>query len=107
MMLRLALAALLFPSIAQACTKATVYAARYDGRLMANGQRYHHHGVSAASARYALGTRLLVVHGHKHLLVTVTDTMPRRGCVALDLSGGAAHRLGVVGMGKVVIKRLG
>ena len=41
MMLRLALAALLFPSIAQACTKATVYAARYDGRMMANRSEEH------------------------------------------------------------------
>jgi rare lipoprotein A (peptidoglycan hydrolase) len=103
----LILAGLLCPTLAQACTKATVYAARYDGRTMANGAIYRHAGISAASARYALGTRLLVVHGHKHLLVTVTDTMPRRGCVALDLSGGAAYRLGVVGTGKVVIKRLG
>ena len=67
----LTLILLLSPGIAQACTKATVYAARYDGRLMANGERYHHHGVSAASAHYALGTRLLVVHGHKHLLVKI------------------------------------
>lgn len=106
-MLKLALTLFLLPGIARACTKATVYAARYDGRTTASGAVYRHSGISAASPWLRLGTRVLVTHGDRTLALVITDTMPLRGgCVALDLSGGAARRLGLIGKQHVTIKVL-
>jgi rare lipoprotein A len=103
----LTLILLLCPTIAQACATATVYAARYDGRTTASGAVYRHSGISAASPWLRLGTRVVVTHGDRTLAVTITDTMPLRGgCVALDLSGGAARRLGLIGKQHVTIKVL-
>jgi rare lipoprotein A len=111
-MLKLALALFLLPGIAQACTKATVYAARYDGRTTASGAVYRHSGISAASPWLRLGTRVLVTHGDRTIEVVITDTMPVRyprdgRCVVLDLSGAAARKLGIGRIGFVNIKVLG
>jgi rare lipoprotein A len=101
----LTLILLLCPTIAHACATATVYAARYDGRTTASGAVYRHAGISAASPWLKIGTRVVVTHGDRTLAVTITDTMPlRKGCVVLDLSGGAARRLGLRGMGRIEMR---
>jgi len=71
---------------------ATVYDGWYHGRVTACGQTYQHWGVSAAHPWIACGTRVRVSHQGRVLTVPVTD---RCDCNSLDLSAGAAHRLGV------------
>lgn len=82
---------------------ATVYHGWYHGRQTACGQTYQHWGVSAAHPWLPCGTRLRIQHQGRTLTVPVTD---RCDCDSVDLSAGAAHRLGVPldGMATVTIR---
>ena len=71
---------------------ATVYHEWYAGRTTYCGQTYQHWGISAAHPWLPCGTRVTVRHGGRVLTVPVLD---RCDCNSLDLSAGAAHRLGV------------
>lgn len=71
---------------------ATVYDSWYSGRPAYCGGTYRHWGVSAAHPFLPCGTRVTVRHGSRVLTVPVTD---RCDCNSLDLSAGAAWRLGV------------
>lgn len=77
---------------------ATIYDVWYDGRRTACGQRYNHWGISAAHATIPCGTHVLVAHRGRSLVVPITD---RCACSSIDLSGGAARRLNVIGRGTV------
>lgn len=90
--LSLLAAALLLPVAAKAHhVTATVYHEWYAGRTTYCGQTYQHWGVSAAHPYLPCGSRVRVSHQGRVLTVPVTD---RCEC-SLDLSAGAAHRLGV------------
>lgn len=83
----------LAPLAARARTvTASVYHSWYDGRTTACGQTYQHWGVSAAHPWLPCGTRVTVHHKGRVLTVPVTDTCD---CGTLDLSAGAAWKLGV------------
>ena len=85
--------ALLFTQPVSARTvTGTVYHEWYHGRVTYCGQTYQHWGVSAAHPWLPCGTRVRVSHKGRTLTVPVTD---RCDCNSLDLSAGAAHRLGV------------
>jgi rare lipoprotein A len=71
---------------------ATVYHEWYHGRTTACGQTYQHWGISAAHPWLPCGTRLRIEHRGRVLTVPVTD---RCDCGSVDLSAGAAYRLGV------------
>lgn len=72
--------------------KATVYDSWFDGRIAYCGKRYDHWGVSAAHPWLKCGTRVKVSHRGRTLVVPITD---RCDCNSIDLSAGAAYRLGV------------
>lgn len=101
--LSLAFATAFFPSVVLACPTATVYKPSYHGKLMANNKPYNHFGLSAASPSLRLGTKIRVKHKNHSLVLRVTDRMPTRSCVALDLSGRAADLLHLHDYGKVQI----
>lgn len=84
------LALLCAPAQARTVTS-TVYDPWYHGRQTYCGQTFQFWGVSAAHPWLACGTRVRVSHGSRTLVVPVTD---RCEC-SLDLSAGAAWRLGV------------
>ncbi len=71
---------------------ASVYDSWYHGRTTYCGQTYQHWGVSAAHPWLQCGTIVTVTHRGRRLRVAVTD---RCDCGTLDLSAGAAYRLGV------------
>lgn len=71
---------------------ATVYDGWYNGRTTYCGQTYQHWGVSAAHPWLPCGTQVRVSHQGRTLTVPITD---RCDCSSIDLSAGAAHRLGV------------
>lgn len=71
---------------------ATVYHEWYNGRVAYCGQVYRHWGVSAAHPFLPCGTLVRVRHRGRTLTVPITD---RCECSSLDLSAGAAYRLGV------------
>jgi rare lipoprotein A len=94
-MIRFALLLLLqSPAMAQPSRSvtATVYDGWFHGRVTYCGQTYQHWGVSAAHPWLSCGTRVRVSHQGRTLVVPVTD---RCDCSSIDLSAGAAHRLGV------------
>jgi rare lipoprotein A (peptidoglycan hydrolase) len=82
---------LLSPAQARQVT-ATVYDGWYHGRTTYCGGTYRHWDVSAAHPWLPCGTRVTVQHRGRLLTVPVTD---RCDCGSLDLSAGAAYRLGV------------
>ncbi len=71
---------------------ATVYDPWYHGRTTACGQTYQHWGVSAAHPWLPCGTNVRVSHQGRSINVRITD---RCDCNSIDLSAGAAYRLGV------------
>jgi rare lipoprotein A len=71
---------------------ATVYDGWYHGRTTACGTAYQHWGISAAHPWLDCGTQVRVTHRGRSITVPITD---RCDCASLDLSAGAAHRLGV------------
>lgn len=94
-MIRAALtaAALLLASPVQARqVTATVYDGWYHGRTTYCGQTFQFWGISAAHPWLPCGTRVRVTHRGRSLTVPITD---RCDCNSIDLSAGAAHRLGV------------
>jgi rare lipoprotein A len=93
-MIRAALvASLLLASPAQAReVTATVYDGWFHGRATYCGGTYQHWGVSAAHPWLPCGTPVSINHQGRRLTVRVTD---RCDCSSIDLSAGAAHRLGV------------
>jgi rare lipoprotein A len=70
---------------------ATVYDSWYNGRITYCGQTYQHWGVTVAHPWLECGTKVRITHRGRSVTVPVTD---RCEC-SIDLSAGAAHRLGV------------
>lgn len=71
---------------------ATVYHEWYHARETYCGQTYQHWGVSAAHPWLPCGTQVRVTHKGRTLTVPITD---RCDCNSIDLSAGAAYKLGV------------
>jgi len=71
---------------------ATVYHEWYHGRTTYCGQTFQFWGISAAHPWLPCGTRVRVSHRGRSLTVPITD---RCECNSIDLSAGAAYRLGV------------
>ena len=71
---------------------ATVYHQEFNGGPAYCGGVYRHWDVSAAHPWLPCGTRVTVRHGSRVLTVPITD---RCDCNSIDLSAGAAWRLGV------------
>ena len=87
----LLLALLAAPAQARTVT-ATVYDPWYNGRVAYCGSTYRHWGISAAHPYIRCGTLVTVTHQGRSLVVPITD---RCDCNSIDLSAGAAYRLGV------------
>ena len=71
---------------------ATVYHDWYHNRTTYCGQTYQHWGVSAAHPWLPCGTKVRVTHAGRSLTVPITD---RCDCNSIDLSAGAAYKLGI------------
>ncbi len=73
-------------------------------RHTATGERFYPHGLTAAHRRLPMGTRLSVQYRGKSVVVRINDRGPAKWTGReLDLSRGAALRLGMLqqGSGKV------
>lgn len=86
--------------------EASVYHPEFHGGITYCGQRYQHWGVSAAHPFLPCGTRLAVSHKGRSIRLQITDRCD--DCGRLDLSAGAAYRLGVPldGLARVRIREL-
>ena len=86
--------------------KASWYGKPFHGRLTANGERYNMHKMTAAHRTYAMGTVLKVtsLKNWRSVIVRVNDRGPFYSSRAIDLSYGAAKKLGFVKKGIEKIK---
>lgn len=85
-------------------TRASWYGPGFDGKRTASGERFDQYGLTAASRTLPLGSKLLVANPKtgKCCTVTINDRGPYVGGRDIDLSRGAAGKIGVTGVSPVV-----
>ena len=67
------------------------------GKKTANGERFDPNGMTAAHRTLPFGTRLLLTHKDKSVIVRINDRGPFVKGRQLDLARGAAKALGCLG----------
>lgn len=89
---------------ALAAESATYYADKFEGRKTANGEIYSHSKFTAAHNSLPIGTKVKVTHSKtgKSVIVRINDRMPGKGII--DLSKGAAKALGIIRIGRALVK---
>lgn len=90
--------------------KASYYAKSWTGRKTSNGERLHHDSMTCAHRTYPFGTRLKVTNlsNGKTVVVRVNDRGPFRKGRIIDLSWGAAKKIGMLtkGITMVTVERV-
>jgi rare lipoprotein A len=83
------------------------YGPGFHGNLTASGERFNQHGLTAAHRSLPFGTRLKVCF-KECAVVRINDRGPYHGLRNLDLSKGAADKIGLTnsGVGRVKVTRL-
>lgn len=78
----------------------------HNGRVTAIGEKFSEHGISAAHCTLPLPVWVKVTNleNGRHLLVRVNDRGPFKGDRIIDLSKGAAHKLGFVEQGTAKVR---
>jgi rare lipoprotein A len=81
--------------------EATWYGPRHEGHRTSSGEMFDSHKFTAAHASLPLGSyvRVTVQSTGRSLVVKVNDREPQHGVRCIDLSQGAAARLGIVSRG--------
>ena len=102
---------LVFPAKAAGCppgfaqANASWYGNEHHGRLTASGEVFNEHDLTAAMpVRFMLGLRVQVLLDGKSVTVRINDLGPNlRLRRDIDLSRGAAERLGMIEQGMAVV----
>jgi len=83
---------------------ASYYGGRHNGRRTSSGQIFNEHEMTAAHATLPFGTKVLVrlAGTDRSVVVTITDRLYSRHRI-IDLSEGAAARLGIVREGLAMV----
>jgi rare lipoprotein A len=76
------------------------------GKVTANGERYDYNKVSAAHKTLPFNTKVKVtdLSTHKSIVVRINDRGPFIKGRVIDLSLGAAKKLGIIGRGVAKVK---
>jgi rare lipoprotein A len=101
-------ALILFCSLAcKAADQASWYGEEHRGLTMANGKRFNPDKLTAASWFYNLGTRVMVSHAGRSVVVEITDRGPAKQFVnqgrKIDLSHAAFAKLANPGRGLIAV----
>jgi rare lipoprotein A len=85
---------------------ASYYGREHDGRRTASGEVFDMHAMTAAHPTLPFGTRVRVTNlaNGREVTVRINDRGPFRGGRILDLSYGAARKLGMVGRGVAKVR---
>lgn len=85
-------------------TRASWYGPGFEGRRTASGARFNEYGLTAASRTLPLGSKVLVANptSGRCCTVTINDRGPYVAGRDIDLSRGAASRIGVTGVSPVI-----
>jgi rare lipoprotein A len=88
--------------------KASWYGGSFNGRTTANGETYDMYALTCAHRTLPLGSWVLVTNlkNKRSTLLRVNDRGPMAPSLILDLSFGAAKKLGVAGLAKVRIEEV-
>ena len=88
--------------------KASWYGGKFNGRLTANGEKYDMYALTCAHRTLPLGSwiRVTNLRNKRSALLRVNDRGPMATSLIVDLSYGAAQRLGVEGLAKVRIEEV-
>jgi rare lipoprotein A len=111
MALAAALVALPLPQVtstAHASTKvkASWYGPGFHGRTTASGERFNQYAMTAAHRTLPFGTKVRVKHKDRSVIVVINDRGPFIRGRSLDLSKGAARKIGCSGVCLVEMKVL-
>ena len=92
------------PSVMEAV--AFYYARRFEGKRTSSGKRYHSKFMTAAHPTLPLGTRVKIINlsNDKSVIVTITDRCRKRDYEIIDLSRGAARKLGFLHRGSTRVR---
>ncbi len=84
---------------------ASWYGPGYDGKRTSSGERYDQDGLTGAHHDWAFGTRVKVtlLSTGRSVVVRINDRLPRRDRI-IDLSRGAARRIGLIGPGTGTVR---
>jgi rare lipoprotein A len=89
---------------------ASWYGKKFNGRLTASGKRFDMYAMTCAHKTLKFGTKLRVTNpdNNKSVIVTVNDRGPFIRGRDLDLSYGAAKKIGIIkkGVGRVKIEHI-
>lgn len=85
---------------------ASYYGKRFAGNLTANGERFDPSEMTAAHRSLPFGTRIQVTNlvNGKKIVVRVNDRGPYVNSRILDLSRGAAEKLGMIDSGTAPVR---
>jgi rare lipoprotein A len=85
--------------------QASWYGGRHNGRRTSSGTIFNQNEMTAAHAFLPLGSKIRVTMQEtgSSVVVTVTDRQPARGYRVIDLSRGAASRIGLLGSGVAMV----
>lgn len=88
------------------CGIASWYGKQFHGRKTANGETYDMYGISAAHKTLPLGTHVWVrnLQNNRELAVRINDRGPFVKDRIIDLSYGAAQKLGIVESGTAPVE---
>jgi rare lipoprotein A len=86
--------------------KATVYSDHFKGKKTASGERYKPGELTAASNKLPIGSKVVVKNRKtgKKVTVKINDHMAKNAKSHIDLSKGAANKLGVRGTAPIDAK---
>lgn len=85
--------------------QASWYGKGFDGHRTSSGAVYDQNAMTAAHSELPLGSRVRVTMQEtgNSVVVTINDRQPFRGYRIIDLSRGAAARLGMLGSGTAMV----
>ena len=85
---------------------ASWYGPGFHGKKTASGERFNQYNISAAHKILPLGTEVRVTNleNHRSLILRINDRGPFVDDRVIDLSRGAAQRLGVIGKGTARVR---
>ena len=85
--------------------QATWYGGRHHGRRTSSGQIFNQDGMTAAHPSLPLGSRIRVTMQETgaSVVVLVNDRQPPSAYRVIDLSRGAASRIGLLGQGRGMV----
>jgi rare lipoprotein A len=91
----------------QAADQASWYGEKQRGRTMANGQRFNPDKLTAASWFFDFGTKVVVTHADRSVVVKITDRGPAKRLLndgrKIDLSRAAFAKLAAPNLGLIGI----